>query len=140
MTATAVADQRGEIVNDLEARRLVCEGPACRLIRASLRKLDLHIEGCSARRVSTGSTSAQTEVMACALDLLVTQPRCTYGCSLIAPWPLMEAGCLRGFTMFINFSLPLLAIWAVRVPAMMVRDPAIAVRVGSNLVSDTYWF
>ena len=37
-----------------------------------------------------------------------------------------------------DFTLPLLAIRVV--PAMTVRDPAIAVRVGSILVSDTYWF
>ena len=45
-------------------------------------------------------------------------------------WPLLA---IR-----LDFTLPLLAIRVV--PAMMVRDPAIAVRVGSILVSDTYWF
>jgi hypothetical protein len=38
----------------------------------------------------------------------------------------------------VDFALLLLAIRVV--PAMTVRDPAIAVRVGSILVSDTYWF
>jgi hypothetical protein len=38
----------------------------------------------------------------------------------------------------LDFTLPLLAIRVV--PALTVRDPAIAVRVGSILVSETYWF
>jgi len=44
------------------------------------------------------------------------------------------------FAMLYSFVLPLLAIRVVRGPTMTVRDPAIAVRVGSILVSDTYWF
>jgi hypothetical protein len=46
-----------------------------------------------------------------------------------------------------SFGWPLLAIrfdffplLATVVPAMTVRDPTIVVRVGSILVSDTYWF
>ena len=52
-----------------------------------------------------------------------------------------KAGCLRGLAMFISFRLPwllLLANRAVPVSAVMVRCPAITVRVGSNFVSDTY--
>ena len=45
-------------------------------------------------------------------------------------WPLLA---IR-----LDFILPLLTIRVV--PAITVRDPAIAVRVGSILVSDTYWF
>jgi hypothetical protein len=45
-------------------------------------------------------------------------------------WPLLA---IR-----LGFILPLLTIRVV--PAITVRDPAIAVRVGSILVSDTYWF
>jgi hypothetical protein len=37
-----------------------------------------------------------------------------------------------------DFASPLPPIRVV--PAMIVRDPAIVVRVGSILVSDTYWF
>jgi hypothetical protein len=45
-------------------------------------------------------------------------------------WPLLA---IR-----LDFTLPLLATRVV--PAMTVREPPIAVRVGSILVSDTYWF
>jgi hypothetical protein len=62
-------------------------------------------------------------------------------------WPLGRASIVCGYcpdlgdlAILYSFSLPLLASSVVRVPAIMVRDPAITVRVGRILVTDAYSF